>query len=52
MERARPEGIAPARLTLYRTLCVGDFMAKLAIFLFGFLALTLMIGALATISPV
>jgi len=26
-------------------------MAKLAIFLFGFLALTLMIGALATISP-
>ena len=51
MERARPEGVAPARLTLYRTLCVGDFMAKLAIFLFGFLALTLMIGALATISP-
>lgn len=40
-----------ARILLYRKLRVGGLMAKLAIFLVGFLALTLMIGVLATISP-
>ncbi|WP_342655082.1 hypothetical protein [Pseudomonas sp. F3-2] len=40
-----------ARILLYRKLRVGGPMAKLAIFLVGFLALTLMIGVLATISP-
>ncbi|WP_164872136.1 hypothetical protein [Pseudomonas syringae] len=36
-----------------RTLSIQEaFMAKMAIFLGGFLVLTIMIGVLATISPV
>ncbi|MDO7896025.1 hypothetical protein [Pseudomonas citrulli] len=40
-----PVGLAYALLS-------GGLMAKMAIFLGGFLALTLLIGVLATISPV
>jgi hypothetical protein len=35
-----------------KTQCAGGLMGKMAIFLGGFLVLTILIGVLATISPV
>ncbi|WP_124314909.1 hypothetical protein [Pseudomonas chlororaphis] len=56
-----PSGAPACRLELEAAFCFSHwrkpivqeaFMAKMAIFLFGFLALTIAIGLLATISPV
>lgn len=43
--------MAPTRHSC-RSLPFGGFMTKMALFLFGFLVLTIGIGLLATISPV
>ncbi|MBT2295616.1 hypothetical protein [Pseudomonas fluorescens] len=43
---------SPHTARVLQTFLSGVLMAKMAIFLGGFLALTLLIGVLATISPV
>lgn len=49
---ARPSGLpAETGPAAPHTYCSGGLMTKMAFFLFGFLALTIAIGALATISP-
>ncbi|AZF27046.1 hypothetical protein [Pseudomonas sp. R2-60-08W] len=50
--RKPPEADNGATPTFLSSLPFGGLMTKMAIFLFGFLVLTIGIGLLATISPV